>query len=76
MDLLHLFDAFDVESDLDLIADYEPPTIQRFVPHHAEIFSIQLSVPLKSGSRVAPRVFRHAVKISGQNDFFRDAAYR
>lgn len=73
---LFCLNALNVQMNLDILSDDQSSGIERFVPHHAEVFAIQFAIGSESGSRVPPWVFRDAVQCAGEGDFFGHAVER
>src|SRR6188768_2022994 len=53
-----LLDGFDVDFDLDVVADHHTAGFQRLVPGQAEVFAADRSLSREDGSGVAPGIRR------------------
>ena len=62
-------DTFNIESDLNLVADDEPTAIQCLVPDHTEIFPVEFPLGAEAGPHIAPGILRRPVITARQGDF-------
>ena len=54
-------DTFNIEPNLDLVADDEPTAIQCLVPDHTEIFAVEFPFRAEAGPVIAPGVLRRPI---------------
>src|ERR1043166_4202345 len=70
------FDTFNIQTNLDLVADDEPTTIHCPVPDHTEVFTVELSLCTEAGPVVAPGIFRRPIIATIQSDILRHPMQR